>query len=151
MRTRDGEVWESLGQADNMICERGSDGKLSIKLLEETKSGGETAESGKSQGQDFLNKLTAMDSETRLFQRGPSATLGAERTGDFNLSSAKTAAVETRGLMGREGFTSNLDVDRPALEAAADALIKKGLPPVVAGPPPPIPLRDDRPDQEPEL
>jgi hypothetical protein len=145
LRVRGNEVWESMGQADNLIVERQASGKLRIDTIEETKTGNETAESAKAQAVQFREALGTINDSTwgesaRVFERAGAQELGADRTGDFDLATARQAKLETRGVRGREGFETNLPVDRAALEAAAKELIKRGLPrEETAGPPPATP------------
>ncbi len=63
-----------------------------------------------------------------MFERKGPQELGADRTADFDLSSARGATVTTRGLPGKAGFTSSLPYDRPTLEAVAKDLVDNGLP-----------------------
>ena len=131
MRQRGNEVWESLGQADNLVTAR-KDGKLSIIEIEETKSGAkDTHADASAQARSFLDHVADIHdgrSDARLFERTGPQELGADRTGAFDLSSARGASVTTRGLPGKSGFTSNLPYDRPTLEALAKDLVENGLP-----------------------
>jgi hypothetical protein len=143
MRTRGNEVWESLGQADNVIVERKPGGQLRIDTIEETKTGGETGDAARQQVEGFREQLGAIGDGTstaRVFDRAGPQELGADRTGDLDLKSARAAKTQTRGLPGRDNYDAHLPVDRPALEGAAQQLIDRGLPREdTAGPPPATP------------
>jgi hypothetical protein len=131
MRQRGNEVWESLGQADNLVTAR-KGGKLTILEIEETKSGvKDTHSDASAQARSFLDRVGDIHdglSDARLFERTGPQELGADRTADFDLSSARSASVTTRGLPGKAGFNANLPYDRPTLEALAKDLVDNGLP-----------------------
>jgi hypothetical protein len=122
LRTRGDELWESLGQADNVVAERQGGGKLKINMLEETKTGNETQQSAMTQLTDFrseLGKIADGSSPARLFERSSATELGSDVTGDFDLDTARDAQLQTTGLAGRTGYGTQLGDDRPALEGAA--------------------------------
>lgn len=130
MRTYRNAVWESLGQADNAIIEVGSNGKASIKVVEETKTGNESAADASAQVGNFIENLGKIgdgSSDARMFTKEGAHTLGTDVTDSYDLSNARSAQAETRGVQGRTGFTSNLPVDRPALESAAQQAINGRL------------------------
>lgn len=138
MRQRGNEVWESLGQADNLVTAR-KGGKLTIIEIEETKSGTkDTHADASAQARSFLDHVGDINdgrSDARLFERSGPQELGADRTSDFDLSSARGASVTTRGLPGKAGFSSNLPYDRSTLEALAKDLVDNGLPAEPSGGP----------------
>jgi hypothetical protein len=131
LRTRGDEVWESLGQADNVVVDNRNGGKGRLDTIEETKTGSEAPGDARAQVERFRNELTAIgdgSSSARVFEKTGPQELGRDCTDDLDLNTASTARLQTTGTKGRTGFGSQLPVDRPALEGAAQTLIDKGVP-----------------------
>jgi hypothetical protein len=141
LRVRGDEVWESLGQADNVVVENQSGGKARVDTIEETKTGSEQPTDARTQVNRFKTELGAIGDGTstaRVFEKTGAQELGRDCTDDLDLASVKNAKTSITGLEGRTGYDTKLPVDRGALEGAADQLIQRGVPREdVAIPPPP--------------
>ena len=137
MRQGPDGVYESVGQVDNAIAERMPDGRLRILSLEETKTGTETAASALQQVEGVRNAMAEIEAGTtdvRIFERPSSTTVGADITGNFDLSRGAAIEARTRGPEGRTGFHESLGATREDLAAVARQIIEEGIPPGEPGP-----------------
>jgi hypothetical protein len=140
----DGKLWKSITEVDNMVVERGGNGKLRIADLEQTKVGGThaaaTAQNAKAMA--GLSEIAAGKTDVQIFDRTGKNKLGAQRTGEFDLSSLAGTGQHTRGLPG-SGFDRKLPFEKTTLEQLARQLLIEGLPEVWQ-PPLVVPPTGDR-------
>jgi hypothetical protein len=84
-----------------------------------------------------LGEIAAGKIDVQIFDRVGKNKLGAQRTGEFDLSNLSGTGQHTRGLPGT-GFDRKLPFDKTTLEQLARQLLIEGLPEVWQ-PLPPVP------------
>jgi hypothetical protein len=139
-----GKLWKSITEVDNMVVEQGAGGKLRIVDLEQTKVGGTHAAAAaqNTKAMAGLGEIAAGKTDVQIFDRVGKNKLGAQRTGEFDLSNLTGAGQHTRGLPGT-GFDRKLPFEKTTLEQLARQLLIEGLPEVWQ-PPPAVPPTGDR-------
>jgi hypothetical protein len=139
-----GKLWKSITEVDNMVVEQGGNGKLRIVDLEQTKAGGTNAEAvaQNTEAMAGLREIAAGKTDVQMFDRVGKNSLGAQRTGEFDLSNLAGAGQHTRGLPGT-GFDRKLPFDKTTFEQLARQLLIEGLPEIWQ-PPPAVPPTGDR-------
>jgi len=138
-----GKLWKSITEVDNVVVEPTADGKLRVVDLEQTKVGGTHAAAAKQNtaAMGGLGEIAAGKTDVQIFDRVGKNKLGAQRTGEFDLSNLSGTGQHTRGLPGT-GFDRKLPFDKTTLEQLARQLLIEGLPEVWQ-PPPPVPPTGD--------
>jgi hypothetical protein len=89
-----------------------------------------------------LGEIAAGKTDVQIFDRVGKNKLGAQRTGEFDLSNLAGTGQHTRGLPGT-GFDRKLPFDKTTIEQLARQLLLEGLPEVWQ-PPPAVPPTGDR-------
>jgi hypothetical protein len=144
LRTAGGRLWQSITEVDNMVVEQGASGKLRIVDLEQTKVGSTHAAAVAQNGKAMagLGEIAAGKTDVQMFDRVGKNELGAQRTGEFDLSNLADIGQHTRGLPDK-GFDRMLPFAKTTLEHLARQLLIEGLPEVWQ-PPPAVPPTGDR-------
>lgn len=139
-----GKLWKSITEVDNMVVEQGAGGKLRVVDLEQTKVGGTHAAAAaqNTKAMAGLGEIAAGKTDVQIFDRVGKNKLGAQRTGEFDLSNLAGTGQHTRGLPGT-GFDRKLPFDKTTIEQLARQLLLEGLPEVWQ-PPPAVPPTGDR-------
>jgi hypothetical protein len=127
-----------------MVVEQGANGKLRIVELEQTKVGSThaAAVAQNSKATAALGEIAAGKTDVQIFDRIGKNELGAQRTGEFDLSNLAGVGQHTRGLPNK-GFDRKLPFDKTTFEDLARQLLIEGLPEVWQ-PPPAVPPTGDR-------
>lgn len=139
-----GKLWKSITEVDNVVVEQGAGGKLRVVDLEQTKVGGTHAAAAaqNTKAMAGLGEIAAGKTDVQIFDRVGKNKLGAQRTGEFDLSNLTSTGQHTRGLPGT-GFDRKLPFDKITLEDLARQLLMEGLPDVWH-PPSAVPPTGDR-------
>jgi len=142
-----GKLWKSITEVDNMVVEQGANGKLRVVDLEQTKVGGThtAAAAQNTKAMAGLGEIAAGKTDVQIFDRVGKNKLGAQRTGEFDLSNLAGTGQHTRGLPGT-GFDRKLPFDKTTIEQLARQLLIEGLPEVWQPPPPVPPTGDHKPE-----
>jgi hypothetical protein len=116
----DGKLWKSITEVDSIVVERSASGSLRPVLFEQVKAGASNTPAEASvQNRKALDALrTVHDGATDIavYDRIEKNTLGAQRTGELDLSQLDQVQLKSRGLPGK-GFDGALDLGGTAMEA----------------------------------
>ena len=119
----DGKLWKSITEVDNVVVERRPDGTLRPVMLEQVKAGAANSPSEANQQNsralDGLKAIQAGSADVAVYDRVGKNELGAQRTGEFDLSRLDELGergLKTRGLPGK-GFDAALDLGGPTTDA----------------------------------
>ncbi|HET9624261.1 MAG TPA: hypothetical protein VFP84_22965 [Kofleriaceae bacterium] len=143
-----GKLWKSITEVDNVVVEKGADGKLRIVDLEQTKAGGThaAAKAQNAKAMAGLNEIAAGKTDVQVFERVGKNKLGAQRTADFDLSRLGETGQHTRGLP-NSGFDRKLPFEKTTLEDLARQILSEGLPDVWQPPPVVPPTGEHKPNE----
>jgi hypothetical protein len=132
----DGQVWKSITEVDNMVVERLPGDKLRPVVLEQVKSGTDSASYADAVAQNTkaMTALQDISSSTpgiEIYDRVGKNTLGARRTADFDLGDLGSVQSRATGLPGKEfgtkADTAVLDLGTPNLDAKDARAILTGI------------------------
>lgn len=116
----DGKLWKSITEVDSIVVERSASGSLRPVLFEQVKAGASnTPAEASAQNRKALDALRAVHdgaTDVAIYDRIGKNTLGAQRTGELDLSQLDQVQLKSRGLPGK-GFDGALDLGGTAMEA----------------------------------
>jgi hypothetical protein len=112
----DGTLWKSITEVDNIVVERQANGTLRPVILEQVKAGtGNSPSEANAQNARALDGLKAIQAGSKdvaVYERIGKNTIGAQRTGELDLTGLQQLGkkgLKTRGLPGK-GFDAALDL-----------------------------------------
>lgn len=124
----DRKLWKSITEVDNIVVERGAKGALRPVLFEQVKTGAgdNSSDAGRqnTRALEAFKAIQAGSNDMAIYERTGKNALGAQLTGELDLSRLGEVGLKTRGLPGKgletggsPGFSAALDLGGTAMDA----------------------------------